>query len=786
MNASPYLERLTEVTVLATVLMLFMLGLRPLLRKQSAAVRHCVWMTTIIGLLALPIAGTLLSKSTVNLPGHWTLPFQQSTAPQPITPNLAAIETPVPSASATTLIANPAPALPLDTPLAPHAPEPPAPSQSQSHLATYSILGIWAIGAVSVLLYTLAGWFRLGQLIRLRFPEANESIVALCHQAASQMPGNRPFEVKVSPGPHMPFVFGIHRATLVLPAEFLEWDPERRQAVLFHEIGHIQRHDCLTQLLGQLFCAIYWFHPLSWWINRLRHHEAEMACDNLAIQCGSEPQDYANHLLQIAKSFRRIAIGATAGNPMATSPSRLENRLEKILAPGINRRHLTRSFLAGCVTVGTLAVLGSASLSLGANSPSDAPTIPDTPSPATEFALPEDRPDKTPKDARTPDPEPLLIAQAPKTQPAKTVASPPEEDRLKLGGALTARSSTVINYQSEFPMTLAWLASGGTRVKKGDRIAEFVEAGLEDQIQTLRIELATEQAALNAAENQVNEAKLDLQAAVTAKALNERLAELEIKKAEADYTLRLKKAKSKVALATKQEKESATTLSRTKSRVDSGLAPTEQLNIAELGLAEAEANLEIATEEFANLVEITREYEQVAQSLSLQTTRAAKDRAVSRARTQLATAEANLEAKRAVLEIKSNQLSKLNSKLTAVYAPSDGVIMRPDRDDRARGLTAPKVGTMVRPRQALVLLVDASILYADFYYDEDLPERYETGDPVEIHIDILPGDPFPGIIESIAVPANGNLLNQRRLRVRVENPKTRLLPGLKVAAYLEK
>ncbi|MCS1411349.1 MAG: hypothetical protein M2R45_04549 [Verrucomicrobia subdivision 3 bacterium] len=34
-------------------------------------------------------------------------------------------------------------------------------------------------------------------------------------------------------------------------------ESEWQQAVLFHEIGHIQRFDCLTQMVGQLLCAIF-------------------------------------------------------------------------------------------------------------------------------------------------------------------------------------------------------------------------------------------------------------------------------------------------------------------------------------------------------------------------------------------------------------------------------------------------------------------------------------------------------------------------------------------------
>ena len=62
----------------------------------------------------------------------------------------------------------------------------------------------------------------------------------------------------------MPFAAGIFRATVVLPAECDDWTPERRSAVLIHELGHAARRDLLGHTRGRIACALYWFHPLVW------------------------------------------------------------------------------------------------------------------------------------------------------------------------------------------------------------------------------------------------------------------------------------------------------------------------------------------------------------------------------------------------------------------------------------------------------------------------------------------------------------------------------------------
>ncbi len=48
-------------------------------------------------------------------------------------------------------------------------------------------------------------------------------------------------------------------ANVLLPAECLNWDPRRRQAVLAHEGAHVARGDFYVQLLSQLNRSVFWF-----------------------------------------------------------------------------------------------------------------------------------------------------------------------------------------------------------------------------------------------------------------------------------------------------------------------------------------------------------------------------------------------------------------------------------------------------------------------------------------------------------------------------------------------
>ena len=72
-------------------------------------------------------------------------------------------------------------------------------------------------------------------------------------------------------------------ARVLLPAEAEEWPEDRRRAVLLHELAHVKRRDCLSQLIAQLACAVHWFNPLIWLAGHRMLVERERACDDLAL-----------------------------------------------------------------------------------------------------------------------------------------------------------------------------------------------------------------------------------------------------------------------------------------------------------------------------------------------------------------------------------------------------------------------------------------------------------------------------------------------------------------------
>jgi bla regulator protein BlaR1 len=103
-----------------------------------------------------------------------------------------------------------------------------------------------------------------------------------------------------------PAVFGFVRPTLVLPAAV--WETAGRtevRQILAHEIVHVRRGDSRIAAIQAIVRAIWWFHPLVWWVDRQMNEVREMCCDAEVIASeGCEPGGYAQMLIDVARLRR--------------------------------------------------------------------------------------------------------------------------------------------------------------------------------------------------------------------------------------------------------------------------------------------------------------------------------------------------------------------------------------------------------------------------------------------------------------------------------------------------
>jgi beta-lactamase regulating signal transducer with metallopeptidase domain/ankyrin repeat protein len=213
------------------------------------------------------------------------------------------------------------------------------------------LAGIYALGVAAVLLPLLVGHVRASRLKRTATPLA---LHAAWNQAWTQLPstGRRSSQILVSNAILAPVTFGVYRPTILLPEDSAAWSREHRQSALIHELEHVSRADWLTQALGALACAAYWFHPLVWFGARRLHLEAERACDERVLRFGTDPRDYAQQLVDLTRQHHRNSLQAAVA---MASGSELADRVYSVLQ---NRRNPMNTRLRTAVLAAAIAFLG--------------------------------------------------------------------------------------------------------------------------------------------------------------------------------------------------------------------------------------------------------------------------------------------------------------------------------------------------------------------------------------------------------------------------------------------
>jgi len=111
-----------------------------------------------------------------------------------------------------------------------------------------------------------------------------------------------------------PFAAGLLRPLIMLPRRSLKrLDPTELEAVLGHELLHLQRRDLWVNQLQLWVQAFWWWHPLVWYLNRQIKTVREECCDDaLLVQGWVDAGHYCETLLAIAsgKSSGFVAIAA--------------------------------------------------------------------------------------------------------------------------------------------------------------------------------------------------------------------------------------------------------------------------------------------------------------------------------------------------------------------------------------------------------------------------------------------------------------------------------------------
>jgi len=187
------------------------------------------------------------------------------------------------------------------------------PAASPAHLWLNFLELVWLCGFLVIAGYWLAGWRQI------RGARANSRPLAIDFL----------IPVRTSTVMLEPAVAGIVRPVLLLPNGIEGWlSPQQLRAVLAHEQSHVQRRDNLTAALHMVVKALFWFHPLVWWIETRLITERERACDEAVLAIGNTAEEYAAGILSVCQHYLESPLRCAAG----VGGGDLTKRIEYILS----------------------------------------------------------------------------------------------------------------------------------------------------------------------------------------------------------------------------------------------------------------------------------------------------------------------------------------------------------------------------------------------------------------------------------------------------------------------
>jgi beta-lactamase regulating signal transducer with metallopeptidase domain len=196
----------------------------------------------------------------------------------------------------------------------------------------YYGFGLWAVIAGLALMRVGQALWQLQKLRRRCTGIDVRELHPVVQQTLEKFGLQRSVKVCVGQDLQVPSAIGFFRPVVVLPAWALrELSPAELNAILLHELAHLQRWDDWTNLAQKILRALLFFHPAVWWIENKLSLEREMACDDLVVENTADAHTYAKCLVAVAeKSFlwRQFALAQAAVSRMRQTSLRVTRILD--------------------------------------------------------------------------------------------------------------------------------------------------------------------------------------------------------------------------------------------------------------------------------------------------------------------------------------------------------------------------------------------------------------------------------------------------------------------------
>jgi beta-lactamase regulating signal transducer with metallopeptidase domain/uncharacterized GH25 family protein len=350
LTSSEFLTGLAKVSAQAAVLVLVVLAVQWLFRKQlTSSWRAALWMLVMIRLL-LPIS---LSSGTsiFNLvPSLKAPPIGASArggqAPGPssprstiavIQPSFTEIER---SQMESATLDAPVIHESISTPLA-TTPSPLRPSWPKV------LLAIWLLGVASLSFTVLFFSLKIGHKLRVVSRVSDEATLNLFAQCREELGITQELQLFETSHLSTPALHGFLRPRLLLPNGFIHsFSSDQLRFVFLHELAHVKRKDIPLNWLMTWLQIAHWFNPFIWLGFARWRVDRELACDALALEAAGQERktEYGRTILQLLENASR-PLAAPGFVGILEDKRQLRERIRMIAAFAPARRWSIPAFM---------------------------------------------------------------------------------------------------------------------------------------------------------------------------------------------------------------------------------------------------------------------------------------------------------------------------------------------------------------------------------------------------------------------------------------------------------
>jgi bla regulator protein blaR1 len=206
---------------------------------------------------------------------------------------------------------------------------------SLTHLLPTILAAVWLCGFALVLSVWFTRWRRISLAIQEGLPLREGREVEALRRLERMAGIRKPTEIILSRASLEPGIFGINRSTLVWPEGISNrLQGQQLDSILAHEVWHVRHRDNLAAAMHMVVEAIFWFHPLVWWLAERLVEERERACDEDVLELGSEPHVYAESILKVCE----FCVGSPLACVSGVTGADLKKRMVRIMTERVARK----------------------------------------------------------------------------------------------------------------------------------------------------------------------------------------------------------------------------------------------------------------------------------------------------------------------------------------------------------------------------------------------------------------------------------------------------------------